>query len=56
MAAPGIGAVIAVLTLASLGHHIKRQGLLLVGSIVILGFFLIVFSQLTSLPLALITW
>jgi len=55
MAAPGIGAVIAVLTLASLGHRIKRQGLLLVGSIVILGFFLIVFSQLTSLPLALIT-
>ena len=43
MAAPGIGAVIAVLTLASLGHRIKRQGLLLVGSIVILGFFLIVF-------------
>jgi len=55
MAAPGVGAVIAVLTLASLGHRIKRQGLLLVGSIVILGFFLIVFSQLTSLPLALIT-
>ena len=55
MAAPGIGAVIAVLTLASLGHRIKRQGLLLVGSIVILGFFLIVFSQLTSLPLALVT-
>jgi MFS family permease len=55
MAAPGIGAVIAVLTLASLGHRVKRQGLLLVGSIVILGFFLILFSQLTSLPLALIT-
>ena len=55
MAAPGIGAVIAVLTLASLGHRIKRQGLLLVGSIVILGFFLILFSHLTSLPLALIT-
>jgi MFS family permease len=55
MAAPGIGAVIAVLMLASLSHRIKRQGLLLVGSIVILGFFLIVFSQLTSLPLALTT-
>jgi MFS family permease len=55
MAAPGVGAVIAVLTLASLGHRIKRQGLLLVGSIVVLGFFLIVFSQLTSLPLALTT-
>ena len=55
MAAPGIGAVIAVLMLASAGHRIKRQGLLLVGSIVFLGVFLIVFSQLTSLPLALIT-
>jgi MFS family permease len=54
MAAPGLGAVIAVLTMASLGDRLKRHGLMLVGSIVILGFFLIVFSQLTSLPLALI--
>jgi len=55
MAAPGLGAVIAVLVMASLGHKLKRQGLLLVVSIVVLGFFLILFSQLTSLPLALIT-
>jgi MFS family permease len=55
MAAPGLGAVIAVLMMASLGSRMKRQGLLLVASIVILGFFLILFSQLTSLPLALIT-
>jgi predicted MFS family arabinose efflux permease len=55
MAAPGLGAVIAVLVMASLGNRLKRQGLLLVVSIVILGFFLILFSQLTSLPLALIT-
>ena len=39
MAAPGIGAVIAVLTLASLGNRIKRQGRLLVGSIFVLGAF-----------------
>jgi MFS transporter, DHA1 family, staphyloferrin A biosynthesis exporter len=55
MAAPGLGAVIAVLTMAWLGNNLKRHGLLLVGSIVMLGLFLILFSQLTSLPMALIT-
>jgi MFS transporter, DHA1 family, staphyloferrin A biosynthesis exporter len=55
MAAPGLGAVFAVLTMAWLGNRLKRHGLLLVGSIIILGLFLILFSQLTSLPLALIT-
>jgi predicted MFS family arabinose efflux permease len=54
MAAPGLGAVIAVLTMASLGDRLKRHGLLLVVSICILGFFLIVFSQLKSLPVALV--
>ena len=54
MAAPGVGAVIAVLALASLGNHVKRQGMLLVGSIVVLGSFLILFSQITWFPLALV--
>ena len=53
MAAPGVGAVIAVLTLASLGSRIERQGLLLVGSIVVLGALLVIFSQITWFPLAL---
>ena len=53
MAAPGVGAVIAVLTLASLGSRIQRQGLLLVGSIVVLGGLLVIFSQITWFPLAL---
>jgi predicted MFS family arabinose efflux permease len=53
MAAPGLGAVIAVMTMASLGERLKRHGLMLVGSIVVLGVFLIVFSQLKSLPVAL---
>jgi len=53
MAAPGVGAVIAVLTLASLGSRIQRQGLLLVGSIVVLGALLVIFSQITWFPLAL---
>jgi MFS family permease len=54
MAAPGLGAVIAVLTMAWLGNRLRRHGILLVVSICALGFFLIVFSQLRSLPLALL--
>jgi MFS family permease len=53
MAAPGVGAVLAVLFLASHGNSLRRQGLFLVGSIVILGCFLILFSQITYFPLAL---
>jgi MFS transporter, DHA1 family, staphyloferrin A biosynthesis exporter len=55
MAAPGVGAVIAVMTLASLSKRIKRQGLFLLVSIVVLGFFLVLFSQITWFPLALVT-
>jgi MFS transporter, DHA1 family, staphyloferrin A biosynthesis exporter len=54
MAAPGVGAVLSVLVLASLTNRVKRQGLLLVGSIVILGAFLVLFSQITSFWLALL--
>ncbi|HEX2228725.1 MAG TPA: MFS transporter [Candidatus Binatia bacterium] len=54
MAAPGLGAVVAVLTMAWLGNRLKRHAMLLVISICFLGLFLIVFSQLTSLPLALL--
>src|SRR5207247_3899675 len=55
MAAPGVGAVLAVLILASLFNRLRRQGLFLVGSIIILGLFLILFSQIKSFPLALIS-
>jgi MFS family permease len=55
MAAPGLGAVLAVLILASAGNRLKRQGLFLVGSIIVLGLFLILFSQITNFPLALIS-
>jgi len=55
MAAPGVGAVIAVLTMASLGNRIRRQGQFLLASIIVLGFFLIVFSQITYFPLALLS-
>jgi MFS transporter, DHA1 family, staphyloferrin A biosynthesis exporter len=54
MAAPGVGAVLSVLMLASFANRFRRQGLLLVGSILILGFFLILFSQTTYFPLALV--
>ena len=54
MAAPGVGAVLAVLMLASVANRFRRQGLLLVGSIIALGLFLILFSQTTSFPLALV--
>lgn len=53
MAAPGVGALLAVLILASLANRLRRQGLFLVGSIIILGVFLILFSQIKSFPLAL---
>lgn len=55
MAAPGVGAVIAVLTLATLANRLKRQGLFLVASIVVLGFFLILFATIRSFPFALVT-
>jgi MFS family permease len=55
MAAPGVGAVIAVLTLASLGNRIKRQGQFLLANIIVLGALLMLFSQITWFPLALFT-
>ena len=54
LAAPGVGAVIAALLLASLGGF-RRKGLLLLFALVALGISLILFSQMTLLPLALIT-
>lgn len=54
MAAPGLGAVLAVLTLASISNRIRRQGIMLIGSTIMLGLSLIVFSQITSFPLAIL--
>ena len=54
MAAPGVGALLAVLILASIVNRLRRQGMFLVGSIIVLGFFLILFSQIKSFPIALI--
>lgn len=54
MAAPGAGAVLAIVLLGSAAHGIKRKGLLLLASLVCLGGFLILFSQMQSLRLALV--
>lgn len=52
MAAPGLGAVIGTLTIASAGD-IRRKGLLLFGSLIALGVALVLFSQSRSFPLSL---
>ncbi|MGD9890131.1 MAG: MFS transporter [Dehalococcoidia bacterium] len=52
MAAPGVGAVIGTLTIASAGD-IKRKGLLLFGSLIALGVSLVLFSQSRSFPLSM---
>jgi MFS family permease len=55
MAAPGIGGLIALLTLASIAGRVKRQGLLMLGAVMLLGIFLVIFSQTASFELALLT-
>ena len=52
MAAPGLGAVVGTLTIATLGD-IRRKGLLLFGSLIALGIVLVLFSQSRSFPLSL---
>jgi hypothetical protein len=54
MAAPGIGGLIALLTLATIANRVRRQGLLMLVAVMLLGIFLVVFSQTTSFPLALL--
>ncbi|MGH7770679.1 MAG: MFS transporter [Candidatus Binatia bacterium] len=54
MAAPGIGAVLTVLLLASIAHSFRRKGFLLLGALSFLGIFLILFSLTTSFPLAIL--
>jgi MFS family permease len=55
MAAPGVGGLIALLTLATIGNRVKRQGLLVLSAVMLLGIFLVIFSQTTSFSLALLT-
>src|SRR5262245_26685931 len=55
MAAPGIGGLFALLTLASITGRIRRQGLLMLTAVILLGIFLVIFSQTTSFHLALLS-
>lgn len=54
LGAPGIGALITTLLLASFSNIVRRKGLLLLAGLVFLGVCLILFSRTTSLPLALL--
>ena len=54
LAAPGLGAVFASFLLASLAKQLHHRGLILLGSLILLGVFLIAFSQTNSLLLALL--
>lgn len=55
LAAPGLGALLAGLALATLSRRIERQGVFMLVSLVMLGFLMILFSWTRSLPLALVT-
>jgi MFS family permease len=54
MAAPAVGALLGLFTLVSFSELFRRRGLLLLCAIAALGLFLVVFSWITSFPLALI--
>jgi predicted MFS family arabinose efflux permease len=55
LAAPGVGAIISALLLASIANSVRRKGILLLIALGLLGTSLILFSQMTALPLALLT-
>ena len=54
LAAPGIGAILAGLFLATLANRIRHQGFVLLGSLILLGVMLNVFSWTRSFPMALL--
>ena len=52
--APGLGAVVSTLCLASFANRLEKRGPLLLGALVLLGILLMLFSRTTSLPIALV--
>jgi len=54
MAAPGVGALVSLTTLATIGDRIRRKGILLLCGLGLFGVFIILFSLTPSYPLALI--
>lgn len=54
LAAPGLGATLAGFMLATLSSRVKRQGVLLLVSLVALGVSMMLFSWTSSFPLAIV--
>lgn len=54
LAAPGVGAMLAGLMLATLANRVRRQGVLMLVSLVSLGVVLNLFSWTTSFPMAIL--
>jgi MFS family permease len=54
MAAPGLGAILAGLMLATLANRFRRQGILLLVSLISLGIVMNLFSWTTSFPMAIL--
>jgi MFS family permease len=53
LASPGIGAVMATFVLAVQAERVKRKGMIMLFGLVMLGIFLILFSQMNTLPWAM---
>ncbi len=54
LAAPGLGALTTTLLLASYAKRVRRKGVLLLSTLVLLGVCLVLFSTTRSLPVALL--
>ena len=50
LAAPGIGALVSLTTLAVFGDRIRRKGILLLSGLGLFGVFIILFSSLPLTP------
>ena len=54
MAAPGLGAMLVMLSVAHFANRVNRPGLLMIAALVLQGAFLILFALMRTLPLALL--
>jgi predicted MFS family arabinose efflux permease len=54
LAAPGLGAVLSALFLATISTRVRHKGWLLLVALALLGIFIVAFSRADSLPLALL--
>ena len=55
MAAPGLGALLAILGVARFAHRVGRPGQLLVAALLLQGVALILFARMRTLPLSLLS-